>query len=150
MCVIIAKPQIQALIYTEHHWKPNCCIHAYLLFSLLMLRHSFPHPPSLFALILIEMPSWIILNGCGGGTFGCSHTQMSSSEWVAAVWIRCFYRGCWQNICHEKASLGNSFERRDGDMFGVAMTAWVIGEERIVLLDSYHLSLPHHWNLFPS
>lgn len=142
--LFIVKRHIRVSISTERHRVPNCCIYDHLLSFLLMLHHSFPRPPSLFALILIEMPSWISPNGCSGATFGCSHAWKSSSEWVAAVWIRCFYWGCWQNICHEKTSLGNSFERRDGDMFGVAMTVWVIREERIVLLGSYRFSLPCH------
>lgn len=120
-----------------------------------MLYHSFPHPPSLIALILIEMPSWIMPNGCGGGTFGSPHVWMPSNEWVAAVQFRWLFiedaGKCLQNgFCHEKGRAGDSFGRRGWGTFGAAMTIWVIGEERIVLLDSSHFRQPPQCNLFLS
>ena len=41
---------------------------------------------------------------CGSGVFFFSWRMMAN------------------NICHEKACAGNSSEKREGDMFGVAMT----------------------------
>lgn len=83
---------------------------------------------------------------CGRGTFGPHHTWVSWSDWLAAVRI------CLQNgICHQSGIAGSGFGRRHWDTFGVAMIAWVIGEDKrgIALLDGSHFRLPlqHNWFL---
>lgn len=73
-------------------------------------------------------------NSCGRGAFGSPHIQMSLNEWVAAVLIRWLFiedagKGLQNDIYREKANAGNGFGGGGWDMFGVAMTIWVIREE---------------------
>lgn len=135
-CVFHSKIFDLRLWMPEHYLKLSNCIYDYsIMVVTFVLYHSFSHPPSLIALMLIETSSWIMLNVCCRGTFGSPHIWKSSREWVAAVWIRWLFIenvGKWhQNgISHEKGRAGNRFGRRGWDMFGVAMTLWVIGEEK--------------------